>query len=366
MFPNEIFAIVLQNLADDLPSLRNVALACKDFCAMAQPHIFQEIGLRDSSGAIDEYKCRVAVNDVETFLQSSKILQFIRRIYVTHKTPYFGEPNGAARMLSSFPALNSFTVFYPAAHLICAMESSPLAATLKVLCIDCLHVDSRSLTLLGNMLVSLRVLKILAMSDVLCDREDCREIVLPRSLKVLSLRTILPRFLTNVGLGMESSPPHSLEAVILSMLAPSDCKGLWSSFGARTQIVFEKDVFHSSDILSLRGFVAQKLIWIWEQQTVHRYPFYEEALGECSVGRERDWAGLDRAFVERHELGMLTRVCFRCTNRAEFFDFDPRIRAFDVAEDRSILDDVERLLPKSKSISGFLEVDFEMKDFVPS
>lgn len=66
------------------------------------------------------------------------------------------------------------------------------------------------------------------------------------------------------------------------------------------------------------------------------------------------WADLDSVLMQRNRLGLLGRVCFRCTRRTNLLGFN----SSNEGADRTILAQLGSLLSRSESI-GLVEVDHD-------
>ncbi|KAF5392732.1 hypothetical protein D9757_000960 [Collybiopsis confluens] len=387
IFPNELFALIVGNLMDDRSSLRNLALVCKDFAQMSQSILFRAINLDGLSIWGHSYPAGLRYqHHLKSFLRTSSILRFVQQLDVFPNK--FFNAGDAARILGDMTSLTAFTLISPKLGHIHAIGSS-LPSTLKILCIN--RLDAADVGAFASTLLLLKSLEALAMTSICVRLTEKLDIVFPRSLKTAFFRTVSSDLLQAIGSGLKSSPLPSLRSIVLDDIfsansqvpAVLDCSRLWHGLGTDTQIVFVERPFPEA----AQAFRATKLIWMWRQYTelakllcvthVSSLPpsvcelVIELDAGEISgqhlpliPGHREDWSRLDDILVQRHRRGLLTLVCVRCTRRDGFFQvLGPSLcsKGFD----RSILEHIEILLPKSK-ITGFLQVDRDMEDFAPT
>ncbi|KAF5389850.1 hypothetical protein D9757_003613 [Collybiopsis confluens] len=399
-FPNEIFSIIIEDISNDRSSLRNAALVSNNFAAMAQRHIFQNAFLMWDNPAIKHIRGEGSsiVFNIEPFLKTPRILRFVQHLYVSGRHHYFDDTEKAGSILTHMTALNALTIYSPTLCHIQAMVLSSLPSRLRVLHIG--GFSAPELKLFRQMLQSLQVLEVLAMTGISCNVEECTTLVLPRTLRAAFFKLIQTNLLERLGMDMEMchagrycGPPPSLRTVVLRRIAPNDCSRFWRALGNDTQIVFDNDVFfHAPRTISTKGFNAVKLVWTWDQDAMsvmnlhHCLSTLPESVRDLTIDinpqRPRlmmdnrafradtvdAWDRLDETLTEMYKNGTLGRLCFRCTDREGFFGFDtlkaPNEDTKSYMEDRSVLIVIENNLPRSKSISGFLWMDYETKVFI--
>ncbi|KAF5392835.1 hypothetical protein D9757_000962 [Collybiopsis confluens] len=130
-FPNEIFILIKEHLDNDRPSLRSLALVCKDFAIMAQ--------------------------------SNAKLLRFIRRSHISDIRGVFNGGD-SAHILRNMTALSVLNSCNPESSHFGAIESSSLPLTLKVLYIA--RLDAADVDSFANTLLSLKSLEALAINGV--------------------------------------------------------------------------------------------------------------------------------------------------------------------------------------------------------
>ncbi|KIK59580.1 hypothetical protein GYMLUDRAFT_671899 [Collybiopsis luxurians FD-317 M1] len=375
-FPNEIFAIIIDNVADDHPSLRNAALVCKNFAALAQPCIFQIIRLPGN--------CRVdnqhfpMVRERRLVFKNLKIARLVQQFHFTSlsEDDSLHELKDAASTLGSMPSLTALDILLPIDCHYRAIAAATPRGTLRFLYIDSTYnLDATGLTYFAEMLMSLAVLEVLAVSRPHLGSET-RGIVLPISLKIAAFMAISDQFLHAFALGLELSHPPSLRTFFLSPRSSEfnqGCLALLRKLHIDAEVIL--DGLSCLSGLALKELRAPSIVCFCRQSRnfAHLLSLFTATLPEPihditidvvaqrvehvhPTDYDQAWTDLDSGLMKRHGLGLLTRVCFRYTKR----DFSIHLGPFsarqeeDEVEDRTILDHIERLLPKSKR-KGFLE-----------
>ncbi|KIK59480.1 hypothetical protein GYMLUDRAFT_44455 [Collybiopsis luxurians FD-317 M1] len=402
--PNEISSIIIENLADNLPSLRNLALVCKDFAAMARPQIFREIDLEPEERVADApVRTFSLVHRLGSLLESSAINQFIRRLHLSLKGTPSDEFEVVVRILHHLTALTSLSIHGPESGLFQEIETSPVGGTLKQLHLYSPLPCRWDFVSFKRMLLSLSRLEVLAV----CGAPKFSEpgaLLLPGSLKIASFACIPLDVLCAIGAGLEIAPLPSLRTLILDPLAiKQEVYIIWNGLRSDTQIIYKVHAFHSGSqrqakifAFATRGVAVPTLTFICHQSPWLAHSFFRiiprlpstvreicinivptsqrnYALGRAV--RPKQWTQFDSVLVKRHERGLLKRVCFRCTkckdtdspkhsifSYSSLYHLPPGISSL---ENRTILDVIEEKLPRSRSM-GFLEVDRDTVFFEPT
>ncbi|KIK59616.1 hypothetical protein GYMLUDRAFT_245284 [Collybiopsis luxurians FD-317 M1] len=386
-FPNEIFTLIVDGLTDNLPALRNTSLVCKDFAALAQPWIFRIIRLEAGQSRVPVEHLPL-VRQLGPFLQNPKLVQFVERLHFSSYMQETDRNEDLAHILESMPSLIALYICFPSSRHFQAIEISPLHGALKELYIDMTDpLRPTDWASFENMLASLTTLEVLAIHALNTLSEGPRKVILPRTLKIAAFINTSSGFGRAVALGLESSYPSSLRTIFLKAHYYESHSELWRGLDIDTQIVLDGS---PSGEKALQGFRATKLICSCIQSKklarllchfVHKLPDpvreividmdacgRDDTLQPDEIGREQDWVELDSRLMKRHELGLLDRVCFRCTKHDWSAAFSFSLRSANnhrKVEDRTILNRVESLLPRSTSL-GYLEVDRDMVFFEPT
>ncbi|KIK59481.1 hypothetical protein GYMLUDRAFT_245167 [Collybiopsis luxurians FD-317 M1] len=400
--PNEISLMVIDNLADDLPSLRNLALACRDFAASARPYIFREIDLASSSSPNlpDPTWTFPLVHRLDALLRTSEINRFVQRLHLSSSRMSLDELELTAHILHRLTALASLSIHDPVTHLFKEVETSSFVGTLKQLYIDPLMPHSLHFISFQRMLMSFSCLEVLAVCGS-PEFSEHRALLLPNSLRVGSFTDTSAGLLRSVGAGLEIAPLPFLRTLVLEPLSAGQDPITWNGLGRDTQIIYmvQPSYFNvnqaSTFNFATRGMTVSKLMFICLQSPWLAPSFVsiiahlpdtvrEVCIDIAAMVRSSDrfisehqpeeWTKLDSAFVARHERGLLKRVCFRCTEYkgadsphyifSYYSLYHPPI-GFPLVKDRSILDQMKNLLPRSKSM-GFLDIDFDTMFFEPT
>ncbi|KIK59484.1 hypothetical protein GYMLUDRAFT_44460 [Collybiopsis luxurians FD-317 M1] len=402
--PNEISSIVIENLADNFPALRNTALACRDFAALAQPHIFREIDLEENYCHQVLFRSYPRVHRLASLLQNSEINRYVQRLHLSSS----GIPSDVvAHILRHLTALTSLSIHDPECRLFQEIETSSVRGTLKQLHLYSPFPCRWDFVSFKRMLLSLSDLEVLAV----CGSRRFSEpgaFLLPSSLRMASFTKINADLLRAIGAGLQISPLPFLHTLILDPFAAIPRGHVdWNGLASDTQIIYKVHTDYFTDpfrqarsfTFATRGIAATKLMFICLQSPWIAQPFAciishlpgtvrelcinitaEAQDAHCydrSLPRSpsREWTEFDSALVKRHEQGLLHRVCFRCTKcegtgspKHYIFSYSSLHNPTNekiVLENRTILDEVEDNLPRSKG-RGFLEVDRDTVFFEPT
>ncbi|KAF5379332.1 hypothetical protein D9757_007633 [Collybiopsis confluens] len=179
-FPNKIFSLIIDNLAHHPPpTLRNLAIVCKEFSHRTRPLLFRNIDLPSS----------LRVQAFAEFLRdpsrTALLGQYVQSLsYGPGKDtdlPYL------ETIIRSLPSLTSVKLYLPDISFFPAIEAH-LAGKITKLHIECLeYLDSEELQSFKSMLASLNGLRHLSMMVARMSYDDDDEIILPTSLETLSL-----------------------------------------------------------------------------------------------------------------------------------------------------------------------------------
>ncbi|KIK55184.1 hypothetical protein GYMLUDRAFT_48163 [Collybiopsis luxurians FD-317 M1] len=416
-FPNEIFALVIGNLANDLPSLQNLALVCKDFAALAQVHIFREIDLSAErtwahvEGEPGPKFSYPLIHRLALLLPNQRLARLVQQLsFFSPSIMMADEVETIAHILENLPSLTRIEMICPRLRHFQAIQGSSISQNLKVLHLRAaskhIHVDV--FLSLQELLPSLAVLEVLSISGEI-GYSTSGILLLPQSLKILSIVTPNKALIRGIGLGLKSLHPLSLQTLLLEYDSDEEaCDSLWTGLESDSgmQVVLEMGYYsYRSDgglsalISATKGIRVSKVLFVCVPSALFPSSFAHVILNisgsvrefcidisahihkELALGprqnlklRMQDWADLDSALVDRRNLGLLKRVCFRCTKRTNShlllnyryscFSLQPRSEHL-YAENRTILDDLGGLLPRSMSM-GFLEIDYDSLIFQPS
>ncbi|KIK59486.1 hypothetical protein GYMLUDRAFT_245172 [Collybiopsis luxurians FD-317 M1] len=406
--PNEISSIIIENLADNFTALRNLALVCKDFAALAQSHIFREIDLAINPSKETAFRSYPRVRRLASLLESSEIHQFVQRLKLSSDGISLDELGVMAHILHLLTSLTSLTMRRPESRLFVEIETSSLGGTLKWLRVDSSIRCNWNLASFQRMLMSLSCLEVLAM----CGSPEFLEpgaFLLPSSLRMASFTVIRANLLCAIGRGLKIVPLPFLRTLVLDPLFADQDQGGhvdWNGLRTGTRVFYKLHInrfpYTIGDyqttrvfpfIFATRGIEVQKLMFICDQSpwlslfarcVSYMIPHLPSSVSELCIDATatvqyslqkqdpQDWPKLDDALVKRHEQGLMKRVCFRCTKLED--DGSPEHFVFshpfgkidrDWVGDRTILDEIEGSLPRSKSL-GFLEVDRDTVFFEPT
>ncbi|KIK59577.1 hypothetical protein GYMLUDRAFT_44532 [Collybiopsis luxurians FD-317 M1] len=239
--PNEIFALIIENLTDELTSLRAAGLVCKDFAALARPHIFREIRLVGSKH-IDSF---TLVKRFEHLLRYSSHTSFLRNVIriLEVQTEYLetdDKGDSVVYLFQNLPSLVDLRMSHPNPACFRTIQMS-LGGTLQELRIQNLTLETPEVCQqFQTMLNSLTALRVLVMHFNTAVEQP---FILPHSLKVASFPYAGRTALRNIGRGLESSlHPPTLRAIFLGhspMERDLDCSAIWKSISVDTQVILD-------------------------------------------------------------------------------------------------------------------------------
>ncbi|KAE9386773.1 hypothetical protein BT96DRAFT_981624 [Gymnopus androsaceus JB14] len=400
-FPNEIFAIIIDDLNDDLPSLRATALVCKDFVGLSQRHIFRTIDVTSTHSQTSEQVHRSAsecMNRLSTLLrdpQSVSLGRFVQsfHFYVPSGLPIFRTTEILTHSLQNMPSLAELRLTSPGPeHFQVIQERCPHA--LKELSI--ISPLPQDLQAFQNMLASMPNLEFLAMLDwrVPFWQQVLKPIILilPSSLREVNFGRVDPIMLEAVAHGMSILYPQMLSTIFLQLYPAWGFRGigaLWERLQIDTSVVLdvqsrsyfipEPHHFIANRVLSaivndtigiMLGFTAPKVILrcfqthglvMFITKFISNLPHsvLKVLIALANDGpinprlKLEDWATLDEVLMQRHEQGLLESVSFG----------RPSILAMDTIS-LDMFNDIPSLLPRSE-MADILKVDTAMEVGVP-
>ncbi|KIK59479.1 hypothetical protein GYMLUDRAFT_44454 [Collybiopsis luxurians FD-317 M1] len=389
--PNEISSIIIETLTDNFPALHSLSLVCKDFAALAQPHIFREIDLVPKIGRRPKGRDSL-IHRFASLRNHSDVIKFTQRLHFSSDGASWEEFCEMTCILDLLPALISLSIDRPEYPVYQAIEASSISGTLKQLHISDPDLYSLHFLCFQRMLMSLTHLEVLAVFCLL-GHTYTRALTLPSSLRVASFMGVNTDSLHAISEGLDKAPLPLLRTLVLGPYSDSVGHVDWGGIGADCQVIYDVGyVLDENDvgafISSMSGMTTSRIMFISSKSRLPTQFLSRIILQLPSFVREicitqtstvepsyqfdpqqyqGEWAELDSALIQRRELGLLKRVCFRCTNFKDtcsprhsifgseflFGDYGP---AEPLVEDRRILDHIENLLPRSKD-AGFLEVD---------
>ncbi|KIK59485.1 hypothetical protein GYMLUDRAFT_668928 [Collybiopsis luxurians FD-317 M1] len=257
--PNEISSMIIDNLADNFPALRNLALVCKDFAALAQPHIFRYIDLANdpSENTVVGPVCSYPrVRRLESLLESSKIHQFVQRLDLSSDRISSDELEVMTRILHLLTSLTRISMRDPESRLFMEIENSSLVGTLKRLRIDSSFRYNWNVASFQRILISLSCLEVLA----ICGSPEFLEpgaFSLPSSLRMASFTGIRADWLCAIGEGLKIVPLPFLHTLVLDPLfADRESDIGWDGLRIGTHIVYRLHItnapYSNSDYQMMR------------------------------------------------------------------------------------------------------------------
>ncbi|KIK59566.1 hypothetical protein GYMLUDRAFT_261981 [Collybiopsis luxurians FD-317 M1] len=402
-FPNEIYALIFEHLTDDLSTLKNISLVCRDFAAMARPIIFRDIWLPltwKSGGSLYPLVKRFWL----FIIAHPSITDSVRTLSFSTYEMSGEDLERLHFILAHLQRLEEIWVDKPQIYHLNTIETS-FSDTLKEL--HCSHVILKTaahFAIFQNTLNSLTALKVFVL-DASISRDARRPLIVPCTLKILSLKRTDVTLLHCVGLGLAMSSNPPLLRVLLLELAWSDDwhrwpeenphrQNYWSTLGINgTLVVF--DVQITNDTLALitpmKDMRVSQVMLAFGIRFIHLVSLLTRSIPELPdtvhdicididahcrrfdpqlvPKKLRDpWFWLDSLLVRRYKQGLLTRIRFRCTSRTTSFGYGGSFgRVVDNSvgshpTDREILKQIESLLPDAKRM-GFLEIDYTTKYF---
>ncbi|KAE9397416.1 hypothetical protein BT96DRAFT_921493 [Gymnopus androsaceus JB14] len=375
-FPNEIFTLIIEHLHFDPSSLRNTALVCKDFAILSQQQMFRTVDLTPAKYDTPcSYFTTFLVAPFARLLRDPKtaaLTRFVRTVRLeVFDSSEMDDILFIFRSLPSVPELIYEGIPYPQYIQAIGMN---MGETLEALWIAKWEVEREDWQSFQYMLASLTVLKLLSLP------RDCFEdepLILPSSLRTLyvggnasavkqGLGILYPPMLSTVFLGFQSKYDASGNK-LLRMLRP-DTRVVLNVGDGRFCETFTPDM-----IAFTHGLRASKLtldgsegpfIIIFIAHFVSHLP---ESVCEISIDFDagtpsavdlvsfrEDWTQLDGALTKRYQLGLLKSFGVRCTSRTHRSNGQSFLAGDPI--DRTILDDVQTLLPLSDA-AGILKVD---------
>ncbi|KAE9409727.1 hypothetical protein BT96DRAFT_913231 [Gymnopus androsaceus JB14] len=409
-FPNEVSAIIIENLGDDFRSLRKTALVCKDFVSLSQEQIFRHVfvsGTPSIGSAPDSLPLTTKFLNILLNPQTTALGRFVRRLdfWPGPVTPGVWEQHSDAFLLiiQNLPSLIDLRVaFGYRGEVYFRAIGEYLGSQLKELWIKDHNFNRGDFLALRNMLSSLAVLKFLAISTSIAlnfdlpTPADGMALILPRSLRVIYLQGVDEYILHIVGLGMKLSRPPLLHTLFVTFShSGDDLSPLWEGIGANTRVILDVDngsyyridgtnmsddnfaAFYEAEMAAFaRGIKCTQLTFYCSQLDfliiyfAHFIPKLPATILEICIdfnacasdgppdhpeADPRNWTKLDGALMRRYELGLLKCLTFRCTTR--MISGRGYSNSSGPTVDRMILDRVRSLLPISER-AGILDVDY--------
>ncbi|KAJ4487718.1 hypothetical protein J3R30DRAFT_838486 [Lentinula aciculospora] len=342
--PNEISALIIKNIAHDLPSLRNTALVCKDFATLAQHHIFQKIDIHLSSPDDLEYE---RVID-EPSSPNGRLVGLLRDPKSMHLGNLIRCIWIELSRVVAFEHLPVILFYLPALEILAISRRWPVGnftiSYPSSLGPDFFHTNTSTKNVGSS--VPEQVLNI----HTLFLNLDGIEIIYANHR--MNLKLLGP--CTRVVLGVDGllQYPRSLVWDFSIHSIATDLKG--------PQLMFT--CIQDRRLPALLTHTVPNLGYSICDLCIDIHACYKSATS--GIDREHEWTALDAVLINRHEQGLLKRFCFRCTRRSESFGFGYSLQHDKDPVDRTILEHIERLLPKSKD-KGFLEVDRATTYFEP-
>ncbi|KIK50584.1 hypothetical protein GYMLUDRAFT_51093 [Collybiopsis luxurians FD-317 M1] len=373
-FSNEIFALIIEYFTDDIPTLKNIALVCRDFASLSQPFIFRAIDLSLNSFKVERFM-NLLRQPQTTFLG-----KYVRRLD-------YG-PEDAEAFISIITKLPSLVAFKIAGLRteICRGVKDHLGEKLEELQLYWVSIhELEDFHLLQSMLASLGVLKFLSLNAIDFKHHSSQQVlILPSSLKVLSLRDLDQLTLDVIAQGMHiSSNSRTLQTIFIDdgtcKQAGGGCDVFWKALGRHTRIVLDLGYpaisFAPAIAAGIKGVKSKELvISCIQHRTLAAFlakllPALPNFLHDFCIDfsptqsayasdsqNMTGWAELDTALQNRNELGLLKRVRFKCTRRDGSHYYRGSLSIPRGSSDRRVLSRIEHLLPRSRQ-NGFVEVD---------
>ncbi|KAE9409828.1 hypothetical protein BT96DRAFT_458912 [Gymnopus androsaceus JB14] len=227
-FPNEIFAIIIDNLSNDLSSLRETSLVCKDFIDLSQRHIFRRIDLAMCSHSEPVYP-----PDLERIHRLSAILGGPQTVSwgIFVQSFHFCIPLGSAALateilmksLQNMPSLTDLGLTYPGYEHLQIIQNH-CTQSLKRLSITSPYAyHSQHFQVFQKILASMSNLESLAMLDRHLESEEGDSfwilepmtLILPNTLREVRFGGMELGILQAVVRGMKMSYPPMLRNVVV-------------------------------------------------------------------------------------------------------------------------------------------------------
>ncbi|KAF9070322.1 hypothetical protein BDP27DRAFT_1447008 [Rhodocollybia butyracea] len=390
--PNEILVMIIDNLANDLSSLYNISLVCRDLSVISRACIFRKLRLAPKK-RIERF--RSLLSDPK----SKSISGFVRSLDMSLELAVAEDLQSSVFILEHLPSLTDIAI---------ESAQTPHLEVMKT----CLGNKLRELWIylpynvfegLQDLLISLTTLKLLSLSGCNGSNMDHMEsaLILPGSLETLSLTLPLAgRAFHSIGLGIEVACPPALHTLYVEFdwserYGPQDRSVLWRGLGLHVKAVVdirwrpsslmtELSKAASAMFRCMQGFRAPQLTFSCSQSpfVVPQFARYISNLPRCvreifiDIDAKPDlglgkrplldsdvaaWSVLDTAMSQRHgDLNGLMRICFRCTVRTRDARYtissESTMFASGGKPDRTILDRIPKLLPLSNGL-GIIEID---------
>ncbi|KAF5379298.1 hypothetical protein D9757_007643 [Collybiopsis confluens] len=239
IFPNEIFCLIVEILADDVPSLQNISLVCKELLQLSRPLIFCDIDLAE--------RFLVPLSRVNPFLhlirdpQSEYLRDYVQRLSIN--PAMFGRHSAKFNFIfQNLPSLDSLRLM-SLDHAVFPIVQAHLTEKLIELRIsESIFSDPEYVEPFQHLLTSFTRLRYLALDDLDMVIGHEQEIILPCTLEVLSLSYLETELLRAIALGMKTSWPPSLKSVIITYSSFTKIGRIfWEAINSNTQLVLDID-----------------------------------------------------------------------------------------------------------------------------
>ncbi|KIK50453.1 hypothetical protein GYMLUDRAFT_460038 [Collybiopsis luxurians FD-317 M1] len=237
-FSNEIFVLIMENLAEDVVSLRNTSIVCRDLASLSQSFIFRTIDLVLPSSKGDRFLS--LLRDPQT-VSLGKLVQKLT-LYAPSDAQDIATTSFILQNLTSLVSFRMICPHY--VELYWTVIGAHLGAKLQELQLSRVMLRTRQASeLFQNMLYSLKSLKYLALTGVeILDTEWT--LFLPSSLEILALAYISEATFNIIGHGMKASPnPPALQTFFIDdktcVGAAGNCEAFWKALNSDTQIILD-------------------------------------------------------------------------------------------------------------------------------
>ncbi|KIK59574.1 hypothetical protein GYMLUDRAFT_671481 [Collybiopsis luxurians FD-317 M1] len=254
-FPNEIFALIFGHLVDDLPSLKNISLVCRDFAAMARPFVF-----RDIRRPYKRYLIATTDSLVKRFWRFIRahpnMTDFVRTLQFSAYAMSWRDLGRLDFILAHLQLLQEICMDHPKIRHLQAIERF-FSNTLKELhCLDVVLDTPAHFEAFQNMPNSLIALEVLVLNVAIYEDAE-RPLIFPCTLNFMSLKRTDMILLSCVKLGLAvSSNLPKLRVLLLEFISwdgdwsrwleeNSDRQSNWSPLSiSGTLVVFNADTFY--------------------------------------------------------------------------------------------------------------------------